>query len=297
MTALPVLHNANPGYVSELDNMLREIGINKPEDQDQRYQQAMTAFAIAARDKSNAEYIVDKLLSSFFFKIQDKQDRFGKRDKHHEDWQRMKAEHPEDWGERVDATEFLPQDIYRALPKLDNLAPELQAILSAAAKNVLKRLSVEKLANILLCADTPGWLCKAILCNKRFIDLLSGVVNIPVNIRQGLYDDTAQDDAQKTAEMQKTLEQAGKAIEWLSKCPPEFLPVNIDPFPPDLLDYAAIRAGQLTQNLPPDKLLALASLNIFPAWLRLAAEKRFTAITSSTAGISTRRRKPKRSEN
>jgi hypothetical protein len=275
MTDLTLL-NENPGHVSGLDYLLREIGRSRVEDL--RYQEVMTALATAAQDKNTAEYIMDKLVSAFFFAIQDDRDGSICR---YASWDLIKAEHPDDGGERIDAAYFLPLDICKALPKLENLAPEFQAALTAAAKTVFQKLPVENLAILLLSADTPAWLGKVILCNKRFLDLLSSAVNIPVNIRLGLYDDSASNDEQKVAEMRKTFEQTAKALEWLDKCPPEFLPVSIDPYPPDLLEYAAIRAGKMVHDLPPDKLLAISSLNIFPAWFRKAAENRFQELTAS----------------
>jgi hypothetical protein len=289
MDTLPVLHNVNPGYVSGLDNILREIGLNAPNEP--RYEQAMAAFAIVARDKNNAEYIIDKLVSAFFFEIQARRNRSIRRQVPLE---LIKAGHPGDWPEHLDVAYFLPRDICKALPKLNNIAPELQAALSAAAKTVFQKLSVENLTTLLLSADTPAWLGKVILCNKRFLDLLSGAVNITVDIEKTLYDDTARNDDQKAAEICKTLEQIEKAIEWLNKCPPQYLPVNIDPYPPELLYHARMRARQLTQGLPLDKLLALSTLNVFPAWLRQAAENRFQELTASAVANNPGRPKRRR---
>ncbi|MDR1453388.1 MAG: hypothetical protein LBJ25_05385 [Candidatus Margulisbacteria bacterium] len=64
-----------------------------------------------------------------------------------------------------------------------------------------------------------------------------------------------------------------------------------------ILLYSSLWLADILPGLNTEQLLSLSCADFAPRWVSKAAEKRFTAITSSSAGISTRRRKHRKSEN
>jgi hypothetical protein len=192
--------------------------------------------------------------------------------------------------EDIDAAAFFPQRARRVLKKLDNIPEDLLFPLLKAAPEVLAGLSLEELIIVLLSGETPGWLCKTILVDKRLLNILDQTVYVPYGLLTDVTNGLS--DEQKTAELNRTLEQTRKVLEWVNKCPAEYLPVSIDPCPQDEQEYAVCWLGRELRKFPPDKLLTLISLDTLPAWFRKAAEKCFQELTKSAAANSPER--PKR---
>jgi hypothetical protein len=197
--------------------------------------------------------------------------------------------------EDIDAAAFFPKRAGRALEKLTDIPEDLLLLFKQAAPKVLAGLAIEELTVLLLSTTTPDWLVRIILSDKRLLNMLGQFV-YPSYGWFSLPEDKVPDE-QKEAELDKVMEQARKVLEWVNKCPAEYLPASIDPCPLDVQECAAGRLIKELDKFPADKLLTLVSLDILPAWFRKAAEKRFTEITSSNTGISTRRRRHRKSEN
>jgi hypothetical protein len=101
-------------------------------------------------------------------------------------------------------------------------------------------------------------------------------------------------DEQKEAELARTLEQARKVLEWVNKCPAEYLPAAVEPCSPDIQECAVGRLTKELDKFPADKLLTLISLDFLPAWFRKAAEKRFQDIAKSAAKTTDNSGRPQR---
>jgi hypothetical protein len=182
--------------------------------------------------------------------------------------------------EDIDTAAFFPERAGKALEKLTDLPEDLLLFFKQAAPKVLAGLSVEELVTILLSAGTPDWLVRIILPDKRLLNILGQAVYAPYNLMR--ISDCAS-DTQKTTEFNRTLEQARQALEWVNKCPPEYLPVAVEPCPLEMQEYAVKQLTKELDKFPADKLLTLISLNMLPAWLRQAAEKRFAESAKSAA--------------
>jgi hypothetical protein len=162
--------------------------------------------------------------------------------------------------------------------------------LKTAPGQDMAKLSLKELAMLFLHKDTPAGLCKAIANDLRFMGLLGSVVELPcIEIGYHEPDDISAEMEQK---MQELCAQVGELLEWFKQLPLTSLPPVIEPLPRNLQGAVASRLkNELFCNLSNAQLLALASLNIFPAWLRLAAENRFAETAKSATSGSIRRRR------
>ncbi|MDR1997031.1 MAG: hypothetical protein LBQ83_01730 [Candidatus Margulisbacteria bacterium] len=156
--------------------------------------------------------------------------------------------------------------------------------------------NAEELAIVLLAEETPGWLRKIILCDKRMVDIICNAVYMPyfgTPYHSYSSEKYFADEQAGTAEMDRVYAQAQKAVEWAAGCPPEYLPVKIDPYPADMQDCAVVRLGKELDKLPADRVLTVISLDILPAWVRRAAELSFAgrAPAGTTADAQARRRR------
>jgi hypothetical protein len=189
--------------------------------------------------------------------------------------------------EDIDRAAFFPKRAGKALENLTDIPEDLHWLFKRAAPEVLAGLSVEELAVFLCSTATPDWLVRIILSDQRLLGLLGQFV-YPSYGWFSLPADGVSDE-QKEAELAGTLEQARKVLEWVNKCPAEYLPAAIEPCSPDIQECAAGRLAKELGKFPADKLLTLISLDFLPAWLRKAAEKRFQDIAKSAAANSPER--------
>jgi hypothetical protein len=195
--------------------------------------------------------------------------------------QRVKAAKDKASVEDIDTAAFFPKRAGKALENLTDIPEDLLWLFKHAAPRVLAGLSVEELAVFLCSTATPDWLARIILSDKRLLGLLGQII-YPSYGWYSLPADSASDE-QKEAELARTLEQARKVLEWVNKCPAEYLPVAVEPCSPGIQECAAGRLAKELDKFPADKLLTLISLDFLPAWLRKAAENRFQELTKSAA--------------
>jgi hypothetical protein len=188
--------------------------------------------------------------------------------------------------EDIDAAAFFPKRAGKALENLTDIPENLLLLFKHAAPKVLAELTLEELTVLLLSTTTPDWLVRMILAERRALDIFGQAV-CPSYGWFSLPADKISDE-QKEAELDKVMKQARKVLEWLNKCPAEYLPVSVDMCSLDVQECLVGRLGKELDKMPADKLLTLISLNMLPAWLRKAAENRFQELTKSAAAEHTK---------
>jgi hypothetical protein len=194
--------------------------------------------------------------------------------------QQVKTASPKAALEDIDAAAFFPERAGKTLEKLTDIPEDLLLLFKQAAPQVLAGLSVEELTVLLLSTTTPDWLVRIILIDRRLLNIFGQNVCPPYGWRSLPADGLS--DEQKEAELDKVTEQARKALDWVNKCPEEYFPVNIDPCPLDAQGCAVGRLAKELDKAPADKLLTIISLNLLPAWLRKAAERKFSELAAKS---------------